>query len=184
MEKKLIILGLGNPGEEYENTYHNAGWLALEYLKNELEKDGFTSKSGKWDNFGYYELNGDNKKYVLVFPNTYMNLSGRAAKEALKKFGAETKDLIVIHDDSDLLVGELKGATGAGAAGHNGVSSIIENLETKEFYRIRIGIRNPQERVRRKAEEFVLSKIKKTDVAKLHLAFAELKSKVNEKSTP
>ncbi len=184
MEQKLIVLGLGNPGEEYEKTYHNVGWLALDYLKRELESEGARLKSGKWDSFAYYELVNNDQKYILVFPNTFMNLSGKAAKEALKVFDAEVNDLIVLHDDSDLSIGEMRGSVGAGAAGHNGVSSIIDTLKTKDFYRIRIGIRNPKEIKRKKAEEFVLKAIKKSDLEKLYLTFAALKSKVNEKSTP
>lgn len=180
----MIIVGLGNPGEEYKNTYHNAGWLALEYLKNELGTDGAEVKSGKWNTFSYWELTTDGKKYILAFPNTFMNLSGSAVKEALKVFNTNIEDLVVVHDDSDLLLGEVKGAFGAGAAGHNGVASIIETLKTKDFYRIRIGIRNPDEIDRKKAEDFVLKTIKKSDLEKLYLAFAGLKSKVSEKSTP
>lgn len=184
MEQKLVILGLGNPGEEYENTYHNVGWLALKYMEDEFLGMGVNRKAGKWNNFNYLEFIDDGKKYILIFPNTYMNLSGKAAIEAIKVFNIKKEDLIVIHDDSDLPVGEIKGATGVGAAGHNGVSSIIENLGTKDFYRIRIGIRNPNETIRKKAEDFVLSKIKKSDMETFYLTFAGLKSKVNEKSTP
>ena len=184
MEQKLIILGLGNPGEEYENTYHNAGWLALTYLKNELENEGFVSKNGKSKTFEYFELINNAERYILVFPNTFMNLSGKAASEALKFFNGEISNLVVLHDDSDLPIGQMKAAHGAGPAGHNGVSSVVDYLKTKDFLRIRIGIRNPDEVVRKKAEDFVLKRIKKTDLEKLYLAFAELKSKVNEKSTP
>jgi len=184
MEQKLIILGLGNPGEEYENTYHNAGWLALSRLKNELENEGFVSKKGKGETFEYFDLTGGEKRYILVFPNTFMNLSGKAAREALKFFNGGIETLVIIHDDSDLPIGEIKSARGAGPAGHNGVSSVIEHLKTKDFLRIRIGIRNPDEVVRKKAEDFVLKRIKKADLEKLYLAFAELKSKVSEKSTP
>lgn len=184
MEQKLIIIGLGNPGREYKTTYHNAGWLALGYLKNELESEGSILKTGRGENFDYFDLIDGDKRYILVFPNTFMNLSGKAVREALKFFKGEINDLVIIHDDSDLPIGEIKTARGAGPAGHNGVSSIIECLKTKNFLRVRIGIRNPDEVVRKKAEDFVLKKIKKTDLEKLYLAFAELKSKVSEKSTP
>lgn len=184
MEQKIILLGLGNPGEEYEKTYHNTGWLALGYFKKELEDMGLIAKSGKGNSFDYFELIDQNKKYILAYPNTFMNLSGEAAREVLKFFNVGTDSLIVIHDDSDLPIGEIKTARGAGPAGHNGVSSIIDHLKTKDFLRIRVGIRNPNEVVRKKAEAFVLNKIKKTDLEKLYLAFAELKSKVNENSTP
>lgn len=184
MEQKTVILGLGNPGEEYEKTYHNAGWIALDYLKRELESEGMASKSGKGNSFNYFELNDQNEKYLLIYPNTFMNLSGEAAREALKFFNVGIDNLVVLHDDSDLPIGELKTARGAGPAGHNGVSSVIDHLKTKDFLRIRIGIRNPDEVVRKKAEDFVLKKIKKADLERLYLAFAELKSKVSEKSTP
>ena len=180
----MIIVGLGNPGEEYKNTYHNAGWLALEYLRSEFKKAGVIMKSGKAKTFDYCEFTDSAQKYVLIFPNTFMNLSGIAAKNALKFFNSDVDNLVVMHDDSDLVVGELRGAVGAGSAGHNGVSSIIDHLKTKDFYRIRIGIRNPKEINRKKAEDFVLNKIKAADLKKIYLTFAELKSKVKEKSTP
>lgn len=184
MQKKLIILGLGNPGEEYQNTYHNVGWLALDYLREEFIRDGMSEKIGKWNSFKYSELSNQENKYILVFPNTYMNLSGKAVVEAIKNFNADISNLIVIHDDSDLPIGELKRSIGSGAAGHNGVDSIINSLGTKDFYRIRVGIRNPKETTRKKAEDFVLSKISEADRNNLYLTFAELKSKVSEKSTP
>ncbi|MCL4530917.1 MAG: aminoacyl-tRNA hydrolase, partial [Chloroflexi bacterium] len=108
---------------------------------------------------------------IFVAPLTFMNESGIAAREALKQFGAKPEDLIVIHDDSDLPVGKYKISRNVRAAGHKGVQSIIDVIGTKDFTRIRIGIRPPVEQRRAKAETFVLKKITKKDGQTLHGIF-------------
>jgi PTH1 family peptidyl-tRNA hydrolase len=92
-----------------------------------------------------------------------MNESGRAVKDAMHTFSAIAKDIIVIHDDSDIALGEFKRAQSGGSAGHNGIKSIIEHLHTEDFARIRVGIRAANEAHRKKAGDFVLSSITPTD---------------------
>ena len=161
-DAKKIVVGLGNPGSEYEATYHNAGMLALRALAAALEGNGeeIIFKPHR-DLFLY--ARGENGGLALVIPLLYMNESGNAAKEALKKFGASPRDMIVMHDDSDLKVGSYKIAAGRGAAGHHGVESIIRTIGSGEFTRVRIGIRPPAEKTRKKAGEFVLKKISAKD---------------------
>jgi len=156
-EPKKIMVGLGNPGIEYEHTYHNAGFLMLESALTHLGPSPEWKKYKR--SFEYAEADG----FVFVRPLTFMNASGNAVLEALKKFGLQPKDLIVVHDDSDITVGNYKISFARSSAGHKGVQSIIDTLKTNEFTRIRIGIRQPNEARRKKAGEFALKKISKKD---------------------
>ncbi len=172
-----IILGLGNPGKEYEETYHNVGALAVQSLAHralggtipfEIHK-----KLGK-KLFSYLDVEEGTAHQVFVIPLVYMNQSGAAAREALKKFSARPTDLVVIHDESDLPIGTYKASVSRGAAGHKGVQSIMDALKTDAFTRIRIGIRNPQEKARAKAGAFVLKKISAKDRRTFEALFAKL----------
>lgn len=129
------IIGLGNPGAEYINTRHNAGRVVLtDVLKGwGWGKSIHSAKSGGEISDGVIGTN-----FVRVFfPDTFMNHSGRAAKKAL---ASEPGPLIVVYDDVDLPFGEFKLSYGRGAGGHNGVSSVINELGTQDFLRVRIGI--------------------------------------------
>ncbi|HVO28868.1 MAG TPA: aminoacyl-tRNA hydrolase [Candidatus Paceibacterota bacterium] len=177
---RTIVAALGNPGKEYENTYHNAGILALEELfGREAARAGDGAGKAPWKKhqglFEYAEA-GD---AVFVRPLTYMNESGRAIRAALKKFGPShllslSSRLIILHDDSDLPLGTFRISVARGPAGHKGVQSVIDALGTGEFVRIRIGIRDPQERVRRKAGDFALKQITKAHRKLLDDVFREI----------
>lgn len=151
MEHTLII-GLGNPDPLLENTYHNIGALAVESLAPEK----FRNHKGI---FSYAKIDGR----IFVRPLVFMNESGLAVKEAMRVFDIKPKDILIIHDDSDIAIGEVKYSSGGGSAGHKGMRSIIEHIKTSEFARARIGIREKDEIRRKKAEEFVLSPITKKD---------------------
>ncbi len=155
-----LVVGLGNPGAAFTQTYHNAGALAVQALAGEAswrKKDSFRyAKSGR---------------VTFVLPEVFMNESGVAVAAALKYFKMRPADLLVVHDDSDLPVGEAKIQSGRGAAGHKGVASVIARLKTNEFPRARIGIRPVAEERRRKAGEFVLKKISSADRIKLEDSF-------------
>lgn len=131
--KQVIILGLGNPGKEYENTRHNAGRMAAEFFakKNDFADFSFDKKSDS--------LVSKNRKALIVLPETFMNKSGGAATK-LVRYKKELKDLIVIHDDLDLSLGKIKISYGKNSGGHKGVESVMRALKTKNFVRIRIGI--------------------------------------------
>jgi PTH1 family peptidyl-tRNA hydrolase len=105
-----------------------------------------------------------------------MNESGRAVKDAMRTFGVNAKDIVVIHDDSDISVGMFKRAGGGGSAGHNGIRSIIEHLHTEDFARIRIGIRAANEVHRKKAGDFVLSPITADDKKIFEGVFEEIRN--------
>lgn len=155
MEHTLII-GLGNPDPLLENTYHNVGVLAVEWLARngagESERTAFRPHKGL---FSYAKIG----KQIFVKPLVFMNESGLAVKEAMRVFDAKPENVVIIHDDSDIAIGEVKYSTGGGSAGHKGIKSIIDHIGTNEFARIRIGIREKNETRRKKAEEFVLSPI-------------------------
>lgn len=173
-----ILVGLGNPGEEYERTYHNAGRLALEAIEAALpgKENRFLRPSKK--HFAYKKA-GD---FLLVEPTTFMNESGLAVREALAYLRGVPEHTIILHDDSDLPLGNWKFVTARGAAGHHGVESIAAALGTNEFSRVRIGIRPDGATGRRRpASEFVLKTIRKSDEQLFQSAFAGLIENVIEK---
>lgn len=158
----LLVVGLGNPGEKYEFTYHNAGALVLRRLWQELGNNFGPLQETLCFNFSKGVDPETGEKMVFIWPKTYMNESGRAVREALKFFKVKPAELIVFHDDSDLLLGAVKSSESPNVAGHHGLMSVQKELKLKDFRRFRIGIRDPKEKNRRKAEEFVLKIIPKT----------------------
>jgi PTH1 family peptidyl-tRNA hydrolase len=141
---KILIVGLGNPGKKYEKTRHNIGFRVID----ELEKQIFD-----FDTF-------------LLKPDNYMNNSGRAIKKYLTHNKISPKDLIVIHDDIDLPFETVKVSKDSSSAGHKGVQSIIDTLGTKDFTRIRIGIKPTIER-KQETEKFVLENFTKDEEKQL-----------------
>lgn len=123
------IVGLGNPGEKYELTRHNVGQIVLRKVFNEIQ----SLDSGKVETVTLADID-----CRVAFPDTYMNESGNFMRRLLK--GDKADNLIVVYDDVDLPLGEFKITFGRGDGGHNGLASIINNLQTKDFTRIRIGI--------------------------------------------
>ncbi|MDP2593863.1 MAG: aminoacyl-tRNA hydrolase [bacterium] len=133
----LVVVGLGNPGKEYEKTRHNAGRLAVELLakKNDFENFDFNKTANALVAKGV--VGGENA--TLVLPETMMNLSGKAVA-AFVKTPKAAKGLLVIHDDLDVPLGTIKISVGRGSGGHKGVESVMRAVKSKDFARIRIGI--------------------------------------------
>ncbi|HEY3369041.1 MAG TPA: aminoacyl-tRNA hydrolase [Symbiobacteriaceae bacterium] len=136
-----LIVGLGNPGAKYANTRHNVGWMAL---------DAFAKKRGvTTDKNGFHGVYGEirgatpDERVILLKPLTYMNLSGQAVAAAARFFKVAQADLLVIYDDLDLAPGKLRMREKGSAGGHNGMKSIIQDLGTQEFPRLRLGIGRP-----------------------------------------
>ena len=127
-----IIIGLGNPGEQYKNTRHNVGFMAIDEFakKNSFPEFKLQKKSNA--------LVSEKENVILAKPQTFMNESGKAVKEIIKN--KPTESLIIIHDDIDLPVGKIKIVQERGSAGHKGVESIIQNIGNDGLIRIRIGI--------------------------------------------
>lgn len=127
----MVIIGLGNPGKKYTHTRHNVGWMVLDaYLSGKEaafdQEKMFESDIAQWNGV------------VFAKPNTFMNNTGIAAKKLSRHFGGT---LAVVHDDIDIPLGQVKCSFGKGSGDHNGVQSIIDHLGTKDFFRIRVGVR-------------------------------------------
>ena len=163
-----IIVGLGNPGEKYKLTRHNAGFMAVDALAKKFELQW---EKNKKFNALIAPLNppaggGDEENFLLVKPQTFMNNSGQAVFAILKYFPKKnnlSEILTVIHDDMDIDLGKYKISTDSRSAGHNGVQSIINALGTKNFRRIRIGVKTAAEK-KIISEKFVLQKFKKEEL--------------------
>ncbi len=161
-----MIAGLGNPGAKYDGTRHNAGFETLDILAKENDFPLFSSPGRA--KFEASEGIIDGRKTVLVKPLTFMNLSGIGVREALAKFGRDDCRLILVHDDIDISLGEIRVSKNRGPGGHNGVASVIKELGTKNFTRVRIGIL--PERKPEMVNVFVLRKPPEAERAKLREA--------------
>jgi len=149
-----LIIGLGNPGKNYEWTRHNLGWLVLDALKDSVDPGAQWEKHKK-SNAQISKLTTNDQQIVLMKPQTFMNDSGDAVREYLAYNNGAPDQIIVIHDDVDLDLGRLKIVEQGSAAGHKGLSSIINQLKTDRFVRVRLGVRNNKfEKV--PTEKFVL----------------------------
>ncbi len=128
-----LIVGLGNPGKEYEDTRHNVGFLVLDnYLKTDDWKEKFNAM--------YHEARINGEKVIFVKPLTYMNLSGDAVVQFVNYYDIDLDDILVIHDDLDLTFGTYKLKKNSSAGGHNGIKSIINRLGSENFARLKVGI--------------------------------------------
>lgn len=135
-----LIVGLGNPESDYANTRHNMGFDVI----NEISKkcDIKVSKSKFNALYGMGEI--ENNKVILVKPQTYMNLSGESIIQFKKFYKISNKNIIVIYDDIDLKVGDIRLKAKGGAGTHNGMKSVVQNLNTEDFIRVRVGIGAPE----------------------------------------
>jgi PTH1 family peptidyl-tRNA hydrolase len=140
MEKKdYIIVGLGNPGEQYRSTRHNAGFFIVDELARRWSTSVFLEK---W-HAEYMSLSVDGEKVHLVKPRTFMNRSGQAVGQFYRFYKVNPDHLLIVHDDLDMASGRVKLIKGGGTGGHNGIKSIVESLGTKDFYRLKLGIGRP-----------------------------------------
>jgi PTH1 family peptidyl-tRNA hydrolase len=154
-----LIIGLGNPGDEYVRTRHNAGFMVVDAI---ADKYNFGSFSQKFH--GLY-ASGEifHKKVILLKPQTYMNLSGRAAQECAHFFKIPLENIIVIHDELDLELGRIKIKTGGSNAGHNGLKSLDECIGA-DYTRLRFGI---DRSANKNTSSYVLSNFAKAEEPKL-----------------
>jgi len=136
----FLIIGLGNPGNQYKNNRHNTGFICLKGLANAngilLDKKKCLARTGSGVICDH--------SVTLARPQTYMNLSGQAVSRLVKRHNVTPDNLIVIHDDLDLPLGKIRIRQGGGSGGHRGVDSIIRELGYSDFIRIRVGIGRPQ----------------------------------------
>jgi len=175
-----IIVGLGNPGEKYKNTRHNIGFMAIDAIANQLNLDWQENKKLK-------AQISKNQDVILIKPLTFMNNSGQAVQAILsyykllpRKLGLLkiknsnlSEVLTIIHDDIDIDLGKYKTSIDSRSAGHNGVQSIINHLKTKNFNRIRIGIKT--EVINKiSAEKFVLQKFSSEELTTIKNLIPEI----------
>jgi PTH1 family peptidyl-tRNA hydrolase len=139
MSNARLVAGLGNPGREYARNRHNIGFMVVDELSRRHRVDAFRGKFG--GEVAQGEIAGH--KVILLKPMEYMNLSGRAVQRAAAFYQVEPKDIVVVHDEIDLELGRLKLKVGGGHAGHNGIRSIIQDLGSAEFVRVRLGVGRP-----------------------------------------
>jgi PTH1 family peptidyl-tRNA hydrolase len=131
-----LIIGLGNRGGEYARTRHNVGWMCLD----ELERRGRFSRERREGPSRVREGSIEGFDVVTARPQTYMNLSGRAAVHLTEKYGVSPRDVIVVHDEADFPLGKIQIRRKGSSAGHKGVQSLIDAWRTDEFVRVRIGV--------------------------------------------
>ena len=159
----FLVVGLGNPDKEYQATRHNVGFMAADKI---FRRHGFSDFKKKAQGLvAQGEIAGE--KVLLVKPMTYMNLSGNCVAELVNFYKLQPKNIIVIHDEMDLSVGQIKVKNGGGAAGHNGLKSIDSQIGNT-YNRIRIGISRPQQK--EQVIDWVLSKFNKEDQTKIEKA--------------
>jgi PTH1 family peptidyl-tRNA hydrolase len=145
------VVGLGNPGARYRDTRHNLGRRAVELIVDEL--------SGSWRsrwNGRVSELRDGDERLALLVPETFMNESGLSVAPALRFYKLPPERLVVVHDELDLELGDVRAKQGGGLAGHNGLRSLAEAIGTQDFLRVRIGIGRPQRGDRRPVADWVL----------------------------
>ena len=153
-----LIVGLGNPGKEFENTRHNVGFTIINnYLKNEKMKKKFNGL--------YLDKIIDGEKIIFLKPLSYMNLSGTVVKEFVKFYKIPFENIFIIRDDLDLKIGTAKIKYNSSSGGDNGIKSIISSLGTESFFQFKIGISNNKNI---DTKEYVLSEFTKDEISELN----------------
>lgn len=165
-----LIVGLGNPGEKYEDTRHNIGFMVVDKLAHELGNEDIS-----WQTQGD-ALVAKAGEVVLVKPQTFMNDSGKAVSRIAKYYRISSGDVWVVHDDLDLPLGKIRIRTGGGTAGHHGIESVIQHLHSDGFVRFRLGIGRGMEAKEKNAKknfhrrfviDYVLSRFTRSEAGDL-----------------
>ncbi|MED4404165.1 aminoacyl-tRNA hydrolase [Metabacillus fastidiosus] len=134
-----LIIGLGNPGKQYESTRHNVGFMAVDQLSDRLNIPLDRTKFNGL--YGIGHISGE--KVILLKPLTYMNLSGECIRPLMEYYEVDDNEIVVIYDDLDIPTGKIRLRTKGSAGGHNGIKSMIQHLGTQQFNRVRVGIDRP-----------------------------------------
>jgi len=165
-----LIIGLGNPGKEYENTRHNIGFMIIDnYLKNSTWQNKFNSL--------YTTEVINNEKVIFIKPQTYMNLSGNSVIEFVNFYKIDSKDILVIQDDLDLPFGKIRIKINSSAGGHNGIKSIIDRLGTNTFARLKIGISH---NTNGDSKDYVLGKFSNEELKTINALYSMTKSIIED----
>ncbi len=165
-----IVVGLGNPGQKYETTRHNIGFLCIDYLVDAWKANGpFTKHQGE-----YWQTSIQGEPVILLKPQTFMNLSGRSLAPFFQFYKCKPEDVIVLHDELDFEPNEIRFKTGGSHGGHNGLRSIDECLgsENTAYHRVRLGIGHPRNfNLKMDVADYVLGKIPDQEWAELEDLF-------------
>ena len=156
-----MVAGLGNPGEEYADTRHNAGFKAIDVLASHAGVSYWKNQAGAevaLINVNDPEAEGGKREVLLVKPQSYMNTSGGPISKLCAQYKVKPEELLVIHDELDIHAGDVRVKVGGGHAGHNGLRSIIDKLGSRDFSRIRAGIGDPPGRM--PVADFVLKQLR------------------------
>ncbi|MCL2491474.1 MAG: aminoacyl-tRNA hydrolase [Coriobacteriia bacterium] len=171
---EYLIVGLGNPGDEYENTRHNVGFLTIDALGKRHAANYWKSEAGALT----CPVTIAEKRVLLVKPHTFMNLSGVSVARLARDHQLEPDRIIIIHDDLDIEEGVLRHKTEGGHAGHNGLRSLHAKLGTDRYQRIRCGIGRPPGRM--EASDYVLQPLRGERLEDLHITAAHAADMVEE----
>ncbi len=163
----LLVVGLGNPGAEYERTKHNVGAEVVELL---ARRHGANLRKGK-ERARADQVHIGDRLVALAVPLTYMNDSGESVRLLVRRYGVEPEQLVVVHDELDLPVAALRVKSGGGLAGHNGLRSIKSHLHSDAFQRVRIGVGKPTSK--EQGADHVLSKFGKRDRAEVDVTIEQ-----------
>jgi PTH1 family peptidyl-tRNA hydrolase len=163
----LLVVGLGNPGDEFARTRHNVGAEVIELL---AERHGAKLKKGK-ERARVDEVRIAGKRVALAIPLTYMNDSGESVRLLVHRYGVEPEQVVIVHDELDLPVATLRVKAGGGLAGHNGLRSIKSHLHSDEFLRVRIGVDKPESKER--GADHVLNRFGKRERAEVDVTIAQ-----------
>lgn len=168
-----LIVGLGNPGDEYKNTRHNVGFNLIDYICKinnlNIDKEQFNAK--------YAVTRVDGERVLLVKPLSYMNLSGVVVKKFVDYFKLNNEDVLVVQDDLDMPLGRVKIITNSSSGGHNGIKDIERNLKGKNFIRLKIGIGKD---FNIDSKDYVLSKFSKDDLDKLDIIYSKFDNIISD----
>ena len=172
-----LIIGLGNPGKEYAKTRHNAGFMVIDALAKNLRAD---FKFQKKFNAEIAQVKLENEDVVLLKPQTFMNLSGSPVRAVMDFYKIKPENIVVIHDDKDIMFGDVKYQTDRSAAGHNGIKSLIEHLGTQDFARIRVGVAWEDKEKMGDTAELVLRNFTKTELESLEKIIEGICTKITK----
>lgn len=174
-----LIFGLGNPGKQYQNTRHNLGQKIIKDCIENFYKTSLATK--KTLESEIYETGQGSQKIIFAISTDFMNNSGIPVRKVSQFYKINPSDIYILHDDLDLEIGDYRIQFDRGSAGHNGIKSIIENLGTQQFNRIRIGISKPQNNI--PIEDYVLQLFSKEELAIINSTipkiFEEIKNIIN-----
>lgn len=169
-----LIIGLGNPGNEYKNTRHNIGFELLDFIAN---RNGLQFKNDKKFNAMSVDMIVNGEKVLLIKPLSYMNLSGTVVFKYVKFYDISVNDILVIQDDLDMNLGRIKLLFNHGDGGHNGIKNIVDKLSSKAFLRLKIGI---SKSIDVNTKDYVLGKFNDNDLVVLKDTFSLLNNFIDD----